>query len=663
MDLMPRSAGRVAALICLAGLAFAGGCDRDERAADAIRQATQKIQALTPAGSAPASTSEREKTLKSVLSTLQSVSGQGSAGEKATANILLSQAQAGLASIPGEQAVALERESINQSAVLRSALDAYLVAQGRVKAAVYDPAPELARLAQEDQERQAQIEAAQKRKAEIDATLAQMRVQAAGIAAAGRAKHDEAGKLRQQALTQSAVAAEALLTQARSLSREGDKLEAQAEEITARAEKLAPEAPAAELEVQRLTLQRSLIAKAQESVKKREADAKKDAAEAQADAAKAAEDVKKLAAALEELRSGDLAKASEESISGYTKAASSAKSAVAAAKATAQLAAGSAQQSLGDALWSKAHGLSSYAGVLEALATAQPPLPDAAAYKAKLDEARTQAGEARTAAAEAYQAAFSAYESAGRSPEAEKRLESLKSRLGKAGFIASDGKIDFRPQAAPSETPPPAESTEAPAATASADTPEVAAVRAVFARYMELTFGSDPGALADLYDTANAGERNAIEQISVFAQKALKLDEAMRAKFGQGMDALGDGGAGASGAELAALRNLKPTDATITVEGGKASISAPGLDRPLTMKKVGDAWKIDLDGMTADMQMTREQLPMMAGMIGMMAPTFDTLIAEVESGKLTSAQAVGTRLQELVASMMPGGGRPGGGGN
>jgi hypothetical protein len=445
----------IALLVAMAGSTMLlAACDQDDSATHTLQDATTKLNSINPTGTDFALRELKDKTYKSIIASLQNLGPNATASQKASAAILTSQANSGLAAGLTQDASDKERDALNQITPIRAALDQYLVYNSRARAANFDPTPELTALDKEDQDRQQKIAAAKAHQADIETRVNNLKNQAKTLADQGKAKQNEAALLRQQAVSQSATAAEKLLLQANQIGREGDKLEVDAANLAVQAEKIAPEIPAATLEVQRLTSQRELLAKAKQDVQKRDQTAKADATAARAEAAKSAEQIASLLKSLDDLRSGDLAKLTDEAVATYTKAAAGAKSANAEMRSTATLTTATIQQSLGDTLWQKAHGLASYAEILSALAAADPALPNAESIKAKAKQAADDRDAAATAAAEAYQAAKAAYAASGATGETKQRMEALDKRLIDLIKLASNGKIDLAPPPAPHEEKP-----------------------------------------------------------------------------------------------------------------------------------------------------------------------------------------------------------------
>ncbi len=632
------------ALLALSTLCLAS-CDREDIAAQSLQDAAAKVHALNQGGTLPGSREVKEKTLKAVLSTLKNLGPSPTPSQKAAASLLSSQASAGLAAGPAQDATDKESEALHQITLIRAELDQYLVASGRAKAAVVDSAADLAALDKEDQDRQKRIADAQARKAQIESRIAGLRAESQKLAEQGKARQNEAALLRQQAVSQSATAAEGLLRQASEIGRAADKLEAQSAQIAAQADQIAPEAPAAELEVKRLTGQRELLAKARQDLMKRDAAAKADAAAARAEAAKSAERIATGLKAIEELRSGELATATDAAVAGYTSAASLAKAATSEIRAGASAGAAAAQQALGDVLWSKAHGLSSYAQLLGALAGADPALPGADAIKAKAKQAAEDRDTAANAAAEAYQAAKTAYMASGSSADAKARIETLDKRLIEIIKLASNGKIDLAPP--PPEGAAPASEGEKPSEGTHAEAPAADGIPAELRAAIDLAIMRLLQGKADEFASDAVGDeqsKSAMRGAIALMAKFERLNQVLTSKFGQGLPV---SKLATPLKSLGFVPGMSSKDMIITMKGADAA-EAKSKEEQATGKtgmlfaKVDGKWKPDIRD-ESDSKMA-QGLPKITALTS----AVDQTIADIESGKIKDLQAAMLSLSNAI---------------
>jgi len=648
------AAGRRFTLILAAGLAMSlplVGCDQDNASAQAISKATRDLEALVPGGVQPGSDAYRAKVYNDVVTTLRPVADKGNKNQAAAASLLVSQAHAGLAERPAQDASELERACLNRILGIQAELSQWYSDNAMADAAAsFNPADELAAIDKTAKERQEQRVAAQNQKSQVDSKVAELREQAKAKVVQARAKQEEAGTLRSQVANQTAVEGEATLKRAQVIGRQGDALSVEGSMLEAQAAQVAPKSGAIQLEIDRLTNQLELLDAARADVMARAQTAKANAASSRASAAKAAEAIKTQLAELEELRSGELEKKNVAAIAGYESAASAAAKAVGDSRTTAQMAAGSARQSLGDVQWTKAHGLSSYATLLETLGQATPALPESGAYATKAAEVRAAAKAALDAATDAYEAANAAYEASG-SAKAAERIQRVNAMLAKIVNKTSGGAKDIR--SVPSEgggdaTPAPA----APAAAIDPDSPQ-GAVQA----FLDAAKAKEFGRLISYFHFESDADRQMMTSVLAVAPKFERLNDAMKAKFGQGMDGAGAqaGMGGVEGMNFSKLENLSASDFRFTVEGDSAEASPPAGEAMKLTKRDGK-WLIDnpMAGAAVDPQ----QMAMVQAMMPAMGKVAEDLAAEVEAGKYPTLQAAMAAMQQkMMQAMMPGGGR------
>lgn len=645
-----RLSARIVIVTALAGLAVAmGGCDGDSASAQALRQANEKLVALTPDGGNTPSLAFRGKVYNEIVTLLRPVADRGTAGQNASANLLISHAQAGIAEVPAADAASLERSSLNQIQGVRDLLGQYLSLSALSEAAgKYDPTPELTEIEKQIKDKDDQRVAEAQRKAAIDAQVADIRSQSKAKSDASRGKRQEAGALKSSVTTQTATQAETTLRQAAEISRQADALDVEASTLDARAAQISPQSTEIQLQLDRLAAQKSLLEKARADVQKRSQTAKANATEAAASAAAAAASLKKALASLDEMRSGDLAKATDQAMTAYQAAAAAAKKAAAEARGAAQMALGNAQQALGDLAWNKAHGLASYADLLESIATATPALSDAAAVKTKAEATRTAAKTALDEATAAYQEADRAYQAGGTgSPEIKARVERVNTRLAAIVKATSGGSVDIKL---------PSEQGEPPAAPAEGGTPaaaiDPASPNATMQALADISKTGNFAAAADLFYTSSEQEKSLLVAVFGLAPKMKQLQDACQAKFGKGLDAA----VGAQGPDLGGFKDLKPADLQFKIEGDSAEAPLP-TGQSIKLKQKDGKWLVD----GASMGMNMQALGMAAAMAPALSKAVDEVTADIESGKLTSAEAAMAAFQQKAAAAMGLSPKPGGG--
>lgn len=636
---------RVRVLFVAAGLCMSiAACEQKDVSADALHKANIQLASLSPFGTPAGSNKFKVQTYSEVIRSLQPVSREGSASQKAAASLLIAQSQAGLAEPPATNAGECERIVLNSLSGIRSRLDVFLTQSSSAAAsASYDPSKEIAEIEKSDKEKAEQIKAEQAKKAVIDKKVADLKAQAQAKADQARALRQEAGKERQKIPNQTATEGEKTLLKARELTRRADALEVESASLDAEASHTAPQAVEGQNSIERLNKQRELLAKERGEIAKRAQVAKDRSAKDRADAAKTADEIKQAVTKIEEIRNGDLKTMTEQAVKGYTDASTAAKAAASEMKTTAQMTIGAANQSLADVQLARAQGLQSFAQTLDTLATAKPALPDAAAYKSKSDEAKAAAKEAVEAARESYKTADAAYNAAGATGEAKTRLEKINRRL--RDLVKATGgdpdTIPARGEVAP-ETPP-AEAT--PATTAAAGGPE-ATIQAV----IDIVATGNLEKMEEWLLWTNEEDRKVFKALVAIIPAAKHLDAAAKAKFGQsipmGLDRMAAG-------PMKVFQGLKVSDVKFTVTGDTAVANIPGDPEPTKLKKQGDKWLIDPEALPPEM---KDMAPMMDAM----AKSLDSIAADVESGKIADMQAFGLAVQKAMApmmqKMMPGGG-------
>lgn len=641
---------RLTALALAAGFLVAG-CDEDNAADRALESASIKLASLAPRGQRAPIASLQEKTFKDVVSSLQSVASGGTKSQAAAAAILISQAQAGLAEIPASRSAALERECIHLGTTIRATLSQWhtftAMAAGAAK---FDPAKDLAALDANEREIDSQIASENSRKTKIEAEVARLGQAAAAKADQARRRQAEAGQIKQRVPNESATAGEQLLIQASAISREADQLEVQAARFEAEAAKVAPQIDEVKLSLERLTRQKALVGSARDDLRKRDQAAKAQAAEARASAKKAADDLAAQVDQLVTLRTKDLAASNDEEIAALEASSASARKALSQDRTSAQLAVGAAQQSLGDVYWSRGRGLETHAALLTSLAAAG--VPNADALKAQAAKAEEDAKTAYAATVEAYKAAHEAYQAAGAKGDAEARMRRVSESLNKAVRAASGGQADL----GLSEAPPPEEAAAPDAAPAAAEiAADLTTPQGVFQYLIEASKSGDYSRFGDAFIFNTEIEKKSFVSLLSLAPKMEKLDAAMKAKFGKGMDGMAGAGANA-GIDPADFKDLKASDIPITVSGDTAEATIQG--EQIALRQKDGKWGIDLRSMGGD--------PQQVAMVGLMVPALsravDEMTADVNAGKFSSfEQAMQAFMTKMAGAAQGGLPRPGGG--
>lgn len=650
---------RLLTLAAATGLAMAAGlagCDDSGPAADALASARVQLSSLSPDGTAPASDQFKQATYSKVVTTLQAQAGKGTPSQNATAYVLLSQAQAGLAALPAEQAGAVEREALRYHTETRAALEQWLTHNALAKAfAAFDPGPELAEIARQIQDRETAIQREQARKAEVDARVGDLRNQATAKADQARAKRRQESEIVARISEVSAVEGETLLREAIAIRRQADALDAEAGDLLARAAQIAPQSDQIQLEVDRLSNQRTLLLKARDEVNQRARNKADRAKSARDEASKDATAISELLAILEEQRA---ASRYDEAVRGYEAAAGTARRARddSKSRSAAGLAGGVASQSLGDVHWQRAHALARQVELYEALASASPALPQASAYRTRADELKQARQAALEAATAAYTAAAESYRDAGGTGDAQARLQAVLQRLAEIVDITSNRTKDLRADLG-IEAPPPAPRGATSAPSVAADTSSPQGTLQLVIEYSRDKRYDD---LAALFHFESSAQRAFMTQAFALGPKFDRLDQACKARFGSGLEsaAQGMGGFGNPAGSMAGFEDLSAGDFDVAVQGDTATVTPPGGGQSITLRNVGGQWLVDMGNMPG---MDPASMAMGSALFAPMGRVVDELAAEVESGRYSTLaevmQALGTRMQQaMMGGMRPGGG-------
>lgn len=430
-------AARLAAAVGLFLGAFAmPACDGEDDTTNAIEQA-QRTLASTHIGGAAATTEDfREQRYATVVSALRPVADSGSDAQRAAAQALLSQAQAGQADILAGRAQAMERDAMAEAATLRSAFENLVVglraqaAAGASGGASADQ-QQTATLARQVEAERAE---AQSRLASLRSEIESIRRQmSAAEAAAAEARSREAS-LRAELLPAEGESRTDLAVRAVAAQREAAAYERERATLDSRLSVLQPEAEQVQREIDSLTTRIELLEASRGRMQSLDQTMRDRAAEDQRLASEAAERLVNDLAALDDMRESDLAGAWDSAISAYEQAIGSMRQASNAAPRTDRTAAmislGSLQQSLGDLHGARARGQARYASLLERLLDAEPAMPRVGMIGQYIERVRNDEAAWREAARGAYEDARASYQQSGARGEVGARIDALVERLG-----------------------------------------------------------------------------------------------------------------------------------------------------------------------------------------------------------------------------------------
>lgn len=649
---------RTAGLALAAGGLWLGGCDRDDRVADAVMAATIKLAAVSPGATGTATPAMDDKAYTEVISSLKAVAGQGGEGQQAAVDLLIARAQLGLAGQTAVETGELEQAALRSVTAARSDLQAYLSYSVQAGAlSQFDPAPLLADLDKQITAREADLKKARQAKQDIDAQIAALKAQSQAKLDQAAAEHKIEAGLREQAIRGSSTEAAGLIADANKHRRIADGFDVEASTLDAQAAQIAPRSPEAQLLIDQLTNQRDQLGHGRNEVQKRDAANRQLATAARAEQAKAAEAVDAAVKAVVSAREGDLPKKYDDAAKQFADAAATAGKAAKANKTQSAMLVGEARHSLGDLNWARAQGIGSAAALLETLAAATPALPQQADYAKQASEARAAEKTALDAATEAFQAAKAAYEGANVKGEAAAKIEQVGKSLSEIILTTSGGSVDLRSDADKATASPPA---SAPAGTAAAADSAVAAADSPKATVDAMVAAIKAGRFEDvggyLYIPDQATRDLTLASLKMLG-KFQQLDDACKAKFGKALSDLPGSPTAAAKQSMMAGLNLGANGAgpelAYNVTGDTASATGPSLPEPLKFRRVNGKWLIDG---TKPAGVDDQQMKVASAMIPVMAKALDGVIADVQAGKFKTIDEVGPALMGAIVPQGPGGG-------
>lgn len=425
------------------------GCGED-KAQEAIDDAARQLTSINAGANGRQWSSDA--VYEKVRQSLGSLPGSASEVQKASAALLVAQAERGLAERDASQASDMMSESLRLIGPAEAELRAFVSHMARAQAAeAFDPAPLYAELETRRTQTKAEIDT-------IEQKIDQERAQAGALheqVEALRAQADEsrlrAAELQAQADAQDAVAAVATARAAHEARRKADAIALKA--LSIEQEALAHEQVASELQIFREKSDAQLAAqiKARQSIQERATRVKAEATQARTDADAAAQALRTSLSGdggLDQFHAARIPEPFDKAVKQYEASIRSAQAARTVDRGSASLAIALAQQALANLHTTRGEGLMSYAALLEA--TGKQDLPGASEYTSRAQQARQRAAEQAQAAAEAYEAAISGYEASGARGEAADIRDSLSKRLGELRALVLDEEIPPA-QAAPAD--------------------------------------------------------------------------------------------------------------------------------------------------------------------------------------------------------------------
>lgn len=600
-----RRAGMIA-LACGLALSVAS-CDRETETSRAVNDASARLTAMTGAGSSPAPVESRSAVYTKVAADIKAGAASGDGPEKAAANLILASAKAGLAAEPAAEAEEAEGNVLRLLSAVESSVSRWSVASSIAAAAEsFDASAQITRVTAAKKEKDELKATQSERLTTLGTQLKDLRAKAAEKNTQADAKLAEHARLMGTTTQMTATQAEPIVERANAIRMQGERLRLDGGRYEAEADLIQPQFDEVNAVVAQLTKQRADLDATEADLAKQASEAKAEAAASRASASAIAGDIQRLIGEIEKMRNEDLASAYEkadrllgESLAAAREAGKDPKS------GGGRSAMGSANLAVAETNWRRSTGAQAYGRVLRSLAQVQPPLPGASEYKAMQEKVNTDRKASLEKATEALASARTAYDGVSAGAAVKERIETLSKLLEDAGKLANNERLD-----ASSSLAPPA-----------------------WLKGEQAAPGSSPKAALDAF----------LEMSRPVAEKIGKAEKACQEKFSKGLgDVLAAGGGmgamlapmlgnaapGMKGVSPDAMAKVSADDFDWKVEGDKATATLAGMDAPLSFKKRGDTWSMDLPEM-AGMPMSQE---MISQMMTPFLSALDQWTAEIESG-------------------------------
>ena len=661
------SSGAALALSCslLVGLT---GCGED-KAQQAIDEAARSLAALN------AGAGGRQLSIDSVYERVRtglgSLPGSASESQKAAASLLIAQAERGLAEREATQAAIHMGEALRLIGPAEAELRSFMLNTARAAdAQSYNPAPLLADLTQRRAQAQAESTRLQAEIAAQEQLAAQLNQQVATLREQADEFRLKAADLQSQATAGGPTAGLPNAQAAHEARRAADAIALQAQAIEQDA--MAASRAAAELEIegQKFIEQIQALDQAQESVVQRQQSAQTEATAARQAAEQAASLLQATLSGeggLDALHASIIPGSFEPAIRGYEASIRTAQGARAEQRGSASLAIALANQSLANLHSSRAEGLMGYVAVLEA--AAREGVPGAQAFTTRAQQARERAAEHVQAAATAYEAAIENYEASGAQGEAKSTRDSLSARLGELRGLVLDQQV--APESfSPIDRSDSDESGDAAPAGEGGD--DTAALRGALREFQEAIATQDGVRATAFLHAAGPEEEALLASLSDMAERSARLDAATETAFGQKFStwsaenpqAMGPLG-GMDNSEMMAgpLAGVDLESLDLRVSGDEA-VAMLDDGSSVDLRRVDGTWKMlfsfEAMGLPPEALQGMAMMEQMSAQMGMLV---DSLTSRVESGELTSNQAVAVvMVGEVMNAMRQMMGGQGGGG-
>ncbi|MFG0275857.1 MAG: hypothetical protein ACF8QF_12465 [Phycisphaerales bacterium] len=443
-------ARRLVAALGLAIVAMAmPACDGPDSTTASIEEARRLLMASHLSGpTGTTAAAERQANYAQALNVLRPASQEGSDRQRAAAQMLIAQAQAGQGAILTDAALELERQAAGEASRLRSVFENLVIglraqaAAGTSGATTADQQQIATQVRQIEAERAEFAGRLNALRSEMDQIRQQMSAaEAAAAEARGREAALRATLLEAVGETRTETAVAAVEAQ-----REGARHERERAVLDSRLSVLQPEAAQLEREIGSLGTRIELLNESRRRMQTLDQAMRDSAGDDNRFATQSAQTLMNELAALDAMRESDLADAYSAAIGAFEQAVSAARQASSVsgdARSVAMISLGSHQQNLGDLYGAQARGQERYASLLGRLLEADPALPQASTIRQYLSRVESDAAALRDQARAAYDEAGQSYGRAQARGDLRERIDALTAALAEpAPESVDDGSLD-----------------------------------------------------------------------------------------------------------------------------------------------------------------------------------------------------------------------------
>jgi len=666
------------------------GCDKPSESEQAIERASRKLAQLdTGAGATPAP--------EFVLATYEQVRTElaparsGAPVQKAAADVLLAETHLGEGSIRLRRAAEADREAALAERRIDILLDSWAGARADLEVArAFDATERLDRIESERARIRNEQADLRSRIQELQSRIERLEQEQADLIARAEQQRDIAA---QAALSRDPAPSPESLE----VLRKAELHRRAADTLRLKADKLGIRIGALEPEIDRLRQRIAQLENGQEALvnaRQRIAQDAQDAAEQAEDAARRAREIVARIEAhllgptpvdvegepLAAYRQANLGPTFEQAADSYEQAAQLARGARQHLRAGAQ----AAEQRAASRLWSanllRWHSLERYLRLLER-ARGVPALPEeqivAEIRRVRRAEADTLVALSESVgdgvdqsvaagfsnAAERVSEAAQADDQEALQPALDAARGALEAVIDARGSAAQDALENREVAAASASASGSSGSGNARAGSQSGSSGDLSTPEAVVDRFIQLSANGRLSEAASIIRFENGAQREAFQAIAAMSEAFAALDSATLDRFGQRVS---DAIPNQAGMTFDELTQLRATDLDIRSDGDTASVSIPGGQNPLQLRRDGQRWWIGGASIVGP-EIANAPPQATQGMVsafGSITRTIGQLESRVRSGEFSNVQAIQAELeqamqqvmQQMMQQMMGGGG-------